>query len=445
MTTITTAGIASAGAVSKHDVQLAAIAGDGRSSDSQGTRLPLERKTVSLRRLELADSVGLALALHPEIGRATAAIGRSDAEVSVAQAAWYPKIGYTSNLAASQTTSTSSASSGGSTMGIEATQLIYDFGRAQSDLDVAQATRSQREAELRDIQERVALQTSEAYLEVARATNLVGAADRYLESLNRLHGVIKLRASSGAADQADVYFADVRLQSAYGDKIRSQARMSTAASRLSRVLGVRVQTVSDPSAAVGAVMKASGGGDGVIGLAAAESAAAAARARISGARANFYPSINLKGSQSFGVNDPAHDSTSQVGLSIQGDLFSGGATQGRLEAAQKEAQAAERTIATTRLASNTEVDTAKADMISAAERKVVFSRQATMARQSRDIYLDEYQIGKRTLTEVLNAEQEIYRADAEQINANADAWGAVVRSAAARAQLVASLTTLSRH
>jgi outer membrane protein, adhesin transport system len=404
-------------------------------------------RLVSLRRMSLSSSVGLALAKHPDIGRADAAVSRSSADVSVAQAAWYPKIGYTSNVSGlGKSSAASSLADRTDVAGLEATQLVYDFGRTSGDIAASEATNRQREAELRDTMERVALTTSEAHLELARATNLVKAADHYIQSLRKLLESIRLRSASGAAGQADVYFAEVRLQTAQGDRIRAVTRQTTALAKLYRIIGVRPQDVSDPNPAILTIARqlAERGTDGATGVTAAQHAADAAKARITVAEASLYPSINLKASRTFAIQDPAHQHTDLFGISIQGDLFTGGAAQGRVAAAQKDAIAAERTIELARLTSSTEVDAADADISGAKLRKAVFSHQAELARKSRDIYLDEYQIGKRTLTEVLNAEQEISRAEIEQINAVADAWSAVVRAAAARAELVSTLESQSR-
>jgi outer membrane protein, adhesin transport system len=404
-------------------------------------------RVVPLAQMGLSASAGLALARHPDIGRASAAVSRSDADVSVAEAAWYPKFGYTSNISALGTGSASSSlTSGTNTVGAEVTQLIYDFGRANSEIAATEASRLQRTAELRDAMERVALESCTAHLELARSTDLLKSADHYIASLQKVRQTIQLRAASGAAGQADVFLADVRLQTAEGDRIRAITRKTTASSKLNRIIGVVPKNVRDPSPEILAIATSltGGNGDGVAGVAAAEHAAAVAKARIALAQASYFPSISLKGSRTYAIDDPAHQSSDLLGLSIQGDFFTSGATEGRLKAARQDAVAAERATELARLNSNTEVDAANAEITGAKLRRGVFSRQAALARNARDIYLDEYQLGKRTLTEVLNAEQEISRADVEQINAIADAWNAVVRAAAARSQLVAALETLDR-
>lgn len=415
-------------------------------SDAAAPAVVAPKKVVPLSQMGLVASVGLALAQHPDLGRADAAISQSRAEVTVAKAAWYPKLAYTSNLSALQPGSTSSTIGAGThSVGLEGTQLLYDFGRSQSTLEAAEATSRQRSAELDDTRERVALATSEAHLEAARGAILASAADRYQVSLRRLFEMIKLRAASGAADQADVYFADVRLKGAQGEKVRTETRREAAQSKLYRLIGVRPASVADPGPTLATIAQrmAKHGSDGATGVAAAESAAAAAHARARAAEASLYPSINLRGTQTYAIADPGHGSQSVLGLSIQGDFFNGGATQGRITAAKQEARAAENSAALARLTTNVEVDTANADIRGAQARYAIFVHQADLARKSRDIYLAEYQIGKRTLTEVLNTEQEIYRAETEQINANADAWLAVVKAAAARGELVSQLQVLA--
>ncbi len=405
------------------------------------------RKVLPLKQLSLADAVGLALAMHPDIGRAEADVSKSAAEVSIAQAAWYPKIGYSSNLGGSSSTSSSSANASSSSVGVQVEQLIYDFGRADSQIAATEATNRQRSAELTDVMQRVALTASEAYVEQVRSKKLAEATDRFLTSLANLRETIQLRSTSGAAGEGDLHFADVRIQGAEGDKIRATTRHKSAEARLARIIGVQPHSLVDPIKTMIALSAkvANQRDEGATGVEAAENAAQAAHARVTLTEASLYPSINFKANHDEGlaIGGGEADSTSTFGLSIQGDLFNGGANYARIEAAQKEAISADRAVEVARLNAGTEVDLANAEISGAKLRKTVFANQAEMARRARDVYLAEYGLNKRTLIEVLNAEQEIYRADTEQINAAGDAFSAVVRSAAAKGVLLGSLSNLA--
>jgi outer membrane protein, adhesin transport system len=382
----------------------------------------------------LDQTVERALRYHPDIGRAVAEIERSGGDVTMAQSALYPKLGYTSSLGSATDAASVSA-------GLEVNQLVHDFGRADNQILAAKAIREQRRAELRDTQERVALAASEAHLELARSQNLLVVTDRYLTALVNLRATIAIRADSGAANQADVYLADTRVQSAKAERIRSQTRNISARAELLQLTGSAVARVDDPAGEIGrinAVIRLTTLTSGT-GIAAAESAAAAARARLKIAQVSLYPSIGLNAGYTQPIGDDSIEASSTIGLRVKGDLLTGGASDGQIRTAAAELQAAERSTALTRLTNATEVAVASAEIAGARDRSAAYARQLDSARKARETALAEYTIGKRTLTEVLNAEQEIFRAESERINADGDGRLAVVRAAAAQEMLVQSL------
>ena len=397
--------------------------------------------------VKLQQTVQLALAQSPDIGRAVAEIYRSRGDVMSAEAAWLPKATYVSTIGTDPGSPASVIAAYGRqrvSAGVELNQLVYDFGRADGQIAASHAVREQRDAELHDAEERVAMTASEAHLELVRAQNMLGATDHYLTALVNLRTAITLRAKSGAADQADVLVADSRVQSARGERIRSQTRFASAQSKLYQLTGVRLTRAADPGTALQALTRAikSAPGGTSAGVVAAEFAAAAARGRLKAAEAAVYPAIGIKASETFPIADKSITATALLGFSVQGDLFSGGANEGRIKAATADALSAERSIALARLNSQTEIEGASAEVSGAAQRAVAYGRQLATVRQAREIALSEYSIGKRTLTEVLNMEQEIFRAESDRINADSDGQVAIIRAAATSGVLVQSLLRL---
>ena len=405
---------------------------------------PVPRRLNSGQAIALRQAVEMALSRHPDLGRAVAEIHRSRGDLTVAEAAWYPKASYTSTIGTDPGGSSSSVASAGRarmSAGLEVNQLVYDFGRADGQIAASRAVREQRDAELRDAEERVAMTTTEAHVELARAQRLLEATDAYLTALVNLRTTITLRASSGAANQADVFVADSRVQSAKAERIKSQTRYIAAQAKLYQLVGEQLSRAADPSAVMLTLARAvqAAPDDHATGVAAADRAAAAARARLVAAQASLHPAIGIKASQTFPIADKTITSTSLVGFSIQGDLFTGGASEGRIKAAAADAQSAERATALARLASATEAAVASAEITGASQRTQTHARQIDTARKARELSQAEYNIGKRTLTEVLNMEQEIFRAETDRINADGDGHLAIARAAWARGVLVQSL------
>jgi outer membrane protein, adhesin transport system len=405
--------------------------------------LPAAR--VRLASADLASAIAAALSQHPDIGRANAEILRSGGDVRVAQSAWYPKIGYTSSFGKSSTAATT-ADGSALHAGLEVNQLIYDFGRADQTLQAARALRGQRSAEFLDTQERVALAATEAYLELDRSKALLDASSRYLTALVHLRTTISIRADSGAANRADVYVAEARVQSAKADRSRTETRFIQAQARLVQLTGAEIRDLKSPRTTITRLIQIietapASQGTGVV---AAEQAAEAARARLKIAQVAFYPSIGARAGYTRPFGHDVTTPTSSVGMTINGDLFNGGASEGRAMAAAGELASAEKSAAVARLNNSIEVAVARAEIGGARDRTGIYARQLESARQARETSLAEYTIGKRTLTEVLNAEQEISRAETDRVNADSDANIAIARAAAARQVLIAGVSDAAR-
>ena len=63
----------------------------------------------------------------------------------------------------------------------------------------------------------------------------------------------------------------------------------------------------------------------------------------------------------------------------------------------------------------------------------------SLSRSSRDLYWQEYTLNKRPLTEMLNAERDIYAAEIERITAEADGLIAKIKAQVATGTFVKRL------
>ena len=400
--------------------------------------------------VSLTQTVVMALAQNPEVSRALAEIHRSRGDVVSAQSAWFPKATYASTVGTDRGSPSNVINAYGHSRisaGLEVNQLLFDFGRADGQIDATRAVRDQRDAELHDTEERVALTATEAHLELIRAHHLVAATDHYLTALVNLRTAITLRANSGVTNQSDVLVADSRVQSARAERIRSQTRFISAQSKLQLLTGVQLTHAVDPGALLDRIARATKASSRELasGVAAADRAAAAALGRLKTAQASIYPAVGIKVTETLPIADKTITSTSLVGFTIQGDLFTGGAAEGRIKAAMADAQSAERGSALARLTSKTEIEGAMAEVNGAAQRAAAYARQLATVRQARELALAEYAIGKRTLTEVLNMEQEIFRAETDRITAGSDRQASIARAASVGGVLVASLLQTARN
>ena len=102
--------------------------------------------TISTDRIGMKDAVGIALARHPDIGRANAIVAQSKVQIAIEKAAWYPTFQYSLNPGYNRYyNSGNNNNDAGNVRGtVGASQLIYDFGRTSSRIGAAQATTKNR-------------------------------------------------------------------------------------------------------------------------------------------------------------------------------------------------------------------------------------------------------------------------------------------------------------
>ncbi|MCD2513457.1 TolC family protein [Comamonas endophytica] len=401
-------------------------------------------RAIALEQLSLRDAIGLAIARHPDIARSHAEIAQGAAQVSVAKAAWYPKLeyglrpGYGGSFGAEGNRAGARASVGVS-------QLLHDFGRTASRISAADATLSQRTHQADDTVEGVAYQTAAGFIELAAGQEIIAAAQRQVDALQQTRAKIHERVRAGLSLPSDANVADLALLRAQAAVMKAQTRLDVAAARVNELIGVRPHSVERLAATVRVVRDlGSEGGDveRTPAVLAAAAAVEAADARVRLADAERYPSISVgvNRSQSLGRADVTNDRW--VGLQVTGSYGFGGLAQHQRDAALAELRASQESLENQRLVTRSALSAAEIEAQGAAARREGYDKVVALSRASRDLYWQEYMLNKRTLTDVVNPERDIYDAEVEGINALADGTLARIKAYTAVGRLV---TLLREH
>ena len=93
----------------------------------------------------------------------------------------------------------------------------------------------------------------------------------------------------------------------------------------------------------------------------------------------------------------------------------------------------------------TALGSAETETAGAAARLVSYNKVIALTRSSRDLYWQEYTLNKRPLTDVINAERDVYTAEGERINAAADGIVSKIKAYAALGRLTAMLSQKMRE
>ncbi|KAB2723299.1 TolC family protein [Brucella intermedia] len=402
-------------------------------------------KKVPLNGLSLVDAVGVAIARHPDISRAKAVVAQSRSQIAVEKAAWYPTLEYGVRPGYGD-----SYGSGGSSLegraSVGVNQLVYDFGRTSGKIAAADAGLLKQEHSLADTIENVAFRTASTFVNLAASQEMMAAARKQVSALIESKNKIDERVKAGLSDVSDLKQAEVAIERAKAEELTAKTKFDVAAGELAELTGVRPQQVAGLDATKKFVtkLKPGNGIDDAPSVLAAAAEMDAANARVKIAKAERYPSVGLSASKSVSTGSQNASDDMFVGLSLSGSFSTGGLDRHRIEAAEAERRAAAETLENHKMTIRSTLNSAQTEAAGANARLSSYESVIKLSQASRDLYWQEYTLDKRPLTDVINAEKDIYSSQMERINAQSDSVLANIRSLAAVGVLVEKLKEQTR-
>jgi len=397
--------------------------------------------TIGMQDIGLSDAIGIAIARHPDVGKATAVVVQSNAQIAVEKSAWYPTLQYGVDPGYSRYYGGNNSSSSSTIRGtVGANQLIYDFGRTSSRIGVARATYEKDRFLLKDTIENVAYNMAAVFIELTASQELIKAAEREYESMRSTREKIARRVQGGLSDAVDLNQADVAIQRARYDLLSAQTRYDVAAGRFAEITGVRPQQVAslDKTAQfIRGLGSSHKNIDSTPSVLAADAEVKAALERVRLAKAEHYPAINLGVSQQKAAHqrNVTNDSTF-IGLQLSGSFNTGFREKHQVDAAQAELNAARQSSESERLVIRTMLGSAEMEAKGATARIDNSRQMMALSLTSRDLYWQQYTLNKRPLSDVVNAERDTFMAENDHVSAIADYLNAIIKSYTAVGELV---------
>jgi outer membrane protein TolC len=208
---------------------------------------------VTAPRKALAECIEIALAHHPSLGEAAAAVRAGDARVWQAGSAYLPHAN-ASYDASWQKTSLSARTGGSAGSGVGATpptqrfsffdnnvslsQLLFDFGQNLYAIRSAQASRRSLEADAITQRDAVVLGVKQAYFNVLAARRLADVADETLRQAEQHLKLAQGRFDVGLAARFDVTQAQVQVSNARLNQLTARNNVAVALETLRNALGL---------------------------------------------------------------------------------------------------------------------------------------------------------------------------------------------------------------
>ena len=294
---------------------------------------------------------------------------------------------------------------------------IHDIWRQAARVDAA-AARTHERSEL------IALDASEAYIDVVRYTRLIALAEENVKAHRSILGNVQQRFQGGRAGEGDLEQTRERVEAAEVALTEFRRSLEDARAKFRKAIGVEPYNLRGPGRLRGLPPTK----DQVLAVAltdnptikAAQSDTDAARQAFHAAAGKFMPTVTLEARATQGHDTdtfPGHFSEESLKVVASWDIFRGGQDMwNRVEQAERYNQT---TMAHARLQrdANESIDKAWAARVVTVERIAKLEAQVASAVKVIAAYSKEYDLGQRSLIDLLNAENQSFNAQVSLISA----------------------------
>lgn len=413
---------------------------------------------ASAEELTLENAVARGVVTNPEYGVVANNRMATQEELEQAEGLWLPSLDLRASGGVDWNENTNTAARGKNSD----SRNIYDYsatltqnlfnGWGTTSENNRQQSRVQSAAHrVEEVSQLTGLSIVEAYLEVMRQRDLLQIAkDNVREHLSMLNE-IRSGAQAGRSTEADVNQADSRVASARANEAAVRESLRVAESQFIKAAGEKPDVLVMPKVpadqlqqSVDDAVEVAMTNSPTLGI--YESDADVAWQEYKATAANFYPKVDLQ-LQGRQTNDlsgiESVDKNASAQVIANWNVFRGGIdTHLRREAVYRHAQAKEARAQQARVVED-DLRQTWASMVSAGERAQEFNNQADSNAKVVQGYKDQFELDRRTLLDVLDAQNELFVSRSNAVNAQYLEILAVYRILALQGKLLPTLGVAS--
>jgi len=314
---------------------------------------------------------------------------------------------------------------------VSLTQMLFDGFRVRNAVARAEHTSRARYYELLDEAETKAFESSEVYLSVLRHRELVTLAQQNVANHQRVQRHVSDRVGRGISNRADLKQIDGRLSLARSNLMTEVANLQSVTARFQRLVGrfpaehldpyeVEVQAIPEELRQVLTAVYANNPA-----LFAAFEDIQAADASYGEAKAGRYPTFELgarhgtyKNNNSFDARtDPdSYGGETVIELRARYNLYRGGSDRAAERAADRRISQAESLRDKTCVDLRQTATIAHSDVLNLQVKLSSLANHREKAEGVLAAYREQFDIGRRSLLDVLDSENEFFQAERAYIN-----------------------------
>jgi adhesin transport system outer membrane protein len=286
-----------------------------------------------------------------------------------------------------------------------------------------------------------------AYLDVLRNDELVRLARDTVKAHEAHVEKTRLRLKQGVGPRADVQQAEGRLALAISTLVNQEGSLREAGTAYFKLVGrMPVEPVKPlspagalPPTVKQALEKASAGHPNVK---AAQADAAAAESAAAGSKSTLVPRLDLELRASSNVDTAGIEGTrndASAMLVMKYNLFRGGSDLARTRQLAELQRSSEETLNNARLVVEEEVGRSWIALNTAREALAYLAQRVQSSEQVLEAYRLQFELARRTLIDLLNAEAELFQAKSGQTNGQYAVLQSEYRVLASTGELVSAL------
>jgi len=423
---------------------------------SAGSALSQEEKLHPSLSITLDKAISTGIQTNPEYGVVAASRRATDEELKQGKALFYPSVDVNADTGFEH--SDDPGTRGGTDnddeenlwrydAGVTLTQMLFDGWESKYEVERQKARVLSSAHRVRETAELVGLAIVEAYLEVLRQRQLLFIARQNVAEHISILDQIQQGVSAGRSTQADLEQARARLASAKATEASTREALATAIGNYREEVGDKPGKLTLPEVPYGALARDADEHveralDASPTLDVYESDIEVAYAEAHGTRSTFYPQLDLQlnarhGEDLGGVE--GEDTSASALVLLNWNLYRGGADMARSrEFIHRHQQAKEARAQASRALEN-DVRQSWARMVSAGERARQFAAQVDSNVEVVAAYKDQFNLDRRTLLDVLDAQNELFVSRSSTVNAEFLEMFAVYRLLALEGKLLPTI------
>ena len=377
-------------------------------------------------RLSLKDVVIYTLKNNPDIGIALYQSEDSRYAIRGAQAAFLPSV----DLSAAAGLENAFIEDGEGSYGlnrreasIRVSQRLFDFGRSSQALKRAKALYQSRELAYKDTVEDTVFRAVSAYLDLLSQTELLENARLNVAEHEEIYELVRLNYSGGNTSEAELKRAQTRLDRARTAALDFENRRENAIGNFINVVGLRPGLLVAPQIDVGPAFRLTETtlDETLFGhdkLQAVVRDGNSIEHQEKAAKRAYLPEISLEVTGRYQDNVLANTAFSTEGRAMVAatwNLYDGGGARARVNQLRARARENEQRLIKQRNELRQEAINILSVLRTTQDKKEIFDEQVDSSKRVVTLYSKQFEAGRRTLLELLDAQADFAAAREESI------------------------------